>query len=290
MIEQEYFATSGFERNGVIVANLLNLEFLFSDPTAAEYSVNRYFGLYANFVEEGTFKIDSEGFYLNAAKEKMQRPPLPEQDSLEKLNYFSMDNPNGVVLYYQNGSVITQTGDPTSERVASVDSIFTVKDKTGALHSLKKGSQWDPNSVRLSDTRVNVADFSGYTTSTGFFDSELLLGKAKSSVSWEISGEIPLGYTINFYDSAGFTLTLESNATLVNSKLGPNSIGQSFQYFFNGQGQPADIAKSIASALNFYKQGQRFFNVVAQGGTVIFFSRFGGSRFNRLNFELDVTI
>ena len=290
MIEQEYFATSGFERNGVIVANLLNLEFLFSDPTAAEYSVNRYFGLYANFVEEGTFKIDSEGFYLNAAKEKMQRPPLPEQDSLEKLNYFSMDNPNGVVLYYQNGSVITQTGEPTPERVASVDSIFTVKDKTGSLHSLKKGSQWDPNSVRLSDTKVNVADFSGYTASTGFFDSELLLGKAKSSVSWEISGEIPLGYTINFYDSAGFTLTLESNATLVNSKLGPNSIGQSFQYFFNGQGQPADIAKSIASALNFYKQGQRFFNAIAQGGTVVFFSRFGGSRFNKLNFELDTTL
>jgi hypothetical protein len=40
------------ERNGVIVANLINLEFLFSDSTAAEYSMNRYFGLYANFVEE----------------------------------------------------------------------------------------------------------------------------------------------------------------------------------------------------------------------------------------------
>ena len=290
MIEQEYFTTSGFERNGVIVANLLNLEFLFSDSTADEYSVNRYFGLYANFVEEGTFKIDSEGFYLNAAKEKTQRPSLPQQDSLERLNYFSMDNPNGIVLYYQNGSVTTQTGEPTSARVASVDSIFTVKDKTGTLHSLKKGSKWDANSVRLSDTKVNVADFSGYTASTGFFESELLLGKAKSSVSWEISGEIPLGYTINFYDSSGFTLTLESNAVLVNSKLGPNSIGKSFQYFFNGQGQPADIAKSIASALNFYKQGQRFFNAIAQGGTVIFFSRFGGSRFNKLNFHLDTTL
>jgi hypothetical protein len=290
MIEQEYFTTSGFERNGVIVANLINLEFLFSDSTAAEYSMNRYFGLYANFVEEGTFKIDSEAFYLNAAKEKYQQPALPEKDSLEKLNHFSMDNPNGLVLYYQTGSVVTQTGEPTAARVNGLDSIFVVKDKTGSIHSLKKGSTWDANSVRLSDTNVNIPDFSGYTLSKGFFDSELLKGKGKSSVSWVISGEIPIGYTINFYDASGFTLTLESNAILVNSKLGANSYGKSFQYFFNGQGQPADITKAIASALNFYSQGQRFFNAIPQGDKVIFFSRFGGSRFNRLNFQLDATI
>jgi hypothetical protein len=290
IIEQEYFTTSGFERNGVVVANIMNLEFLFSDSTAKDYTINRYFGLYADFVEEGTFKIDSEAFYLNAATEKNQQPALPQKDALERLNNFSMTNPNGIVLYYQNDSVVTTTGEPTFERVNELNSIFTVKDKTGSFHSLKKGSKWQVDSVRLSDTNVNIPDFSGYTPSVGFFDSELLIGKGKSSVSWKISGEIPIGYTINFYDSSGFTLTLESNAVLVDSKLGANSFGKSFQYFFNGQGQPADIAKAIVSALNFYKQGQRFFNAVAQGGTAIFFSRFGGSRFNRLNFQLDTTI
>ena len=290
MIEQEYFTTSGFERNGVIVANLINLQFLFSDTTAPDYSVNRYFGLYANLVEEGSFQIDSEGFYLNSTKEKTQTPALPTDNALETLTYFSVDNPSGVVLYYQNGSVITATGEPTSDRVNGVTSIFAVKDKNGNLHSLKKGGIWDANSVRLSDKKVNVADFGGYTPSTGFFDSTLLEGKAKAATSWQISGEIPIGYTINFYDGNGFTLTLESNATLVNSKLGPNSYGKSFQYFFNGQGQPADVAKSIASALHFYGQGQRFFNAIPQGDSVIIFSRFGGSRFNKLNFELDATL
>ena len=290
VIEQEYFTTSGFERNGVVVANLLNLQFLFSDTTADEYSINRYFGIYANFVQEGTFKIDSEAFYMSGSKEKTQRPVPPTANALEKLTYFSVNNPNGVVLYYQDGSMVTSTGAPTSSRVSEVDSIFAVKDKNGSVHSLKKGSTWDDFSVRLSDTKLNVADFSGYTSSKGFFDSQILLGKGKAATSWKISGEIPVGYTINFFDGANFTLTIECNTTFVNSKLGPNSIGKSFQYFFNGQGQPADIAKAMASAVNFYSQGQRFFNAIAQGDTVVIFSRFGGSRFNRLNFELDGTL
>ena len=290
IIEEEYFVSSGFERNGVMVANLLNFEFLFSDSTAEDFSINRYFGLYANFVQEGTFKLDGESFYINAASEKTQTPALPEKDALEKRAYFSMDNPNGVVLYFQPESVNTTTGIPTPSNVNNISSFFVVKNKNSEVHSLKKGSQWNPNSIRLSDTKVDVAAFSGYTPSEGFFDSLILPGKAKSSVSWEILGEIPIGYTINFYDGSGFTLTIESNATLVNSNLGPNSVGKSFQYFFNGQGQPADIAKAIASALNFYGQGQRFFNAAVQGGTVVFYSRFAGSRFNRLNFELDSTL
>jgi len=37
--------TKGFEQNGVIVANLINMQFLFDDPDADDYSLNRYFGL-----------------------------------------------------------------------------------------------------------------------------------------------------------------------------------------------------------------------------------------------------
>ncbi len=290
IIEEEYFVTSGFERNGVIAANLVNLEFLFTDSTADEYSINRYFGIYANFVQEGTFKMDGEAFYVNSSLEKTQTPSLPEKDTLEKKTYFSMDNPNGVVIYYDPNSVNTSTGVPTSTRVNEIDSIFVVKNKNGEVHSLKKGSQWTGDSVRLSDTKVDVASFAGYTASDGFFDSLILPGKARSATSWKISGTIPIGYTINFYDGTGFTLTIESNSTLVDSNLGANSYGKSFQYFFNGQGQPADVAKAIVSAINFYSQGQRFFSATAQGDTVVIYSRFAGSRFNRLNFQLDTTI
>ena len=57
------FITGGFERNGIICANLLNLEFLFDDTTSEEYTINRYFGLYCNMVAEGTADIDYAGLY-----------------------------------------------------------------------------------------------------------------------------------------------------------------------------------------------------------------------------------
>jgi hypothetical protein len=48
------FITEGFQRNGLINANLINLEFLFEDFDNA-YEVNRYIGIYVNAHEEGSF-------------------------------------------------------------------------------------------------------------------------------------------------------------------------------------------------------------------------------------------
>jgi len=51
--------TKGFERHGVISANLINLEFMFDDESAVNYEIYRYFGLYVDDIEEGSFKINS---------------------------------------------------------------------------------------------------------------------------------------------------------------------------------------------------------------------------------------
>ena len=53
LIAANNLITGGFERNGLACANLINLEFLFNDDIAADYSVNRYFGLYVNDVDSG---------------------------------------------------------------------------------------------------------------------------------------------------------------------------------------------------------------------------------------------
>jgi len=53
LIEANDFITDGFKRNKLAVANLLNIEFLFNDPTAEDYSVNRYFGLYVDDIDSG---------------------------------------------------------------------------------------------------------------------------------------------------------------------------------------------------------------------------------------------
>jgi hypothetical protein len=74
MIDANDFITDGFRRNKVACANLVNLEFMFDDPTADEYSVNRYFGLYVDdfdsgigevsYVQDGIIKFKDIDSYL----------------------------------------------------------------------------------------------------------------------------------------------------------------------------------------------------------------------------------
>ena len=51
--------SSGFERHGLISANLMNIEFMFDDATASNYEIYRYFGLYVDDIEEGSFNVDT---------------------------------------------------------------------------------------------------------------------------------------------------------------------------------------------------------------------------------------
>ena len=59
LIEANDFITDGFRRNDMLCANLLNLEFLFDDVDAADYEVNRYFGLYVDAIDSGNGEINS---------------------------------------------------------------------------------------------------------------------------------------------------------------------------------------------------------------------------------------
>jgi len=50
--------TQGFERNGIVSANIINLEFLFDDSTADNYKIYRYFGIYVDDIDEGSFSVN----------------------------------------------------------------------------------------------------------------------------------------------------------------------------------------------------------------------------------------
>ena len=58
-IESNEFLTEGFERNGLISANLINLEFLFDDKYAEDYKIYRYFGIYVDDIPEVEFDINT---------------------------------------------------------------------------------------------------------------------------------------------------------------------------------------------------------------------------------------
>lgn len=54
MVAANDFITDGFRRNNMVAANIINMEFLFDDPDAPTYSVNRYIGIYVDDIETGS--------------------------------------------------------------------------------------------------------------------------------------------------------------------------------------------------------------------------------------------
>lgn len=56
-ILNNFILTDGFKRNQVASANLINLEFLFDDTNADNYQIYRYFGVYVDAIQEGSFGV-----------------------------------------------------------------------------------------------------------------------------------------------------------------------------------------------------------------------------------------
>ncbi len=284
IINNEYFFTQGFERNNVLLANLINMEFLFSDVNAKDYSINRYFGLYVNEVEEGLFDISGEGFYKNT--EKTQLPKIKNiYEVSEQLNTpFEITNTNGVLIYLDPAKTTTVTGLPTPTRVNEVESIFYVKDKDNQFHTIKKGSTWGNNEIRLFDTEIDISRLAGFKAPDTFASGKVLKQKGNATCFFEIKDELTDGFKITFYD--GLDLVGEVAASTAEAQMP----GSNKEQFFNPSGTPNEIAIAITNAINRgISREVRFFEASYNNNIVYVQSRFGGSRFNRLNFEIDFT-
>ena len=389
IIQDEYLFTQGFQNNGIILANLLNLEFLFDDPTADDYSVNRYFGMYVNEIEEGQFDLSGEAFYKNTEKSQLPKIKTITEVSQYLNTPFEITNDAGILLFLDPTKTTTITGVPTPTRVDAVESVFYVKDKEDDFHTIKKGSQWAADQIRLFDTKVDVSLFTGYKEPDTFANASIIDHEGFGQMYMEIIGTpiqdaplptaqavanvvpVPLipgtgsqtvvaGSIININSISGSiingtiitsntvgaiipedttvvstgvvgfqptisTMTLSAGVTLpdnailiftpplsvekqieegskisfydntvltgeifANSVLAPIP-GNSFENFFNPNGTTQEVAQAITSALNKgIDENNRFFTATFNNSTVYVKSRFGGSRFNQLNFELDI--
>lgn len=140
-IEFEQFITQGFERQGIICPFLLNLEFLFDDETADMYSVPRYFGLYVNKKEIGSFQLDGQKLFDNRSTSGNTPAPKRANKGFKYQNEsFFQNNPDGVRLFYQDPDGIIPTSDffdpPNFE-----NRFYWIQDKLGKFHSLDKLDQ-----------------------------------------------------------------------------------------------------------------------------------------------------
>tara|TARA_B100000768_G_scaffold178583_1_gene194634 strand:- start:5801 stop:10768 length:4968 start_codon:yes stop_codon:yes gene_type:complete len=151
--------TSSFERNGLVSANVFNLEFLFDDHDAKDYNIYRYFGLYVDEHVEGEVLVD------NVTRDGM--------------------------LYISGDSSIN--GDPQlipTVSETSIPMLSWVKDKNGDFHHVRNtfGSR---NSKFLQD------NFRGINTSFNG-DKEKFTKKIENEIQVPVISKDPFNGFIRF--------------------------------------------------------------------------------------------
>ena len=214
IMQDDYLFTQGFQNNGILLANLLNLEFLFDDPTADEYSINRYFGMYVNEVEEGQFDLSGEAFFKNTEKSQLPKIKTITEVSQYLNTPFEITNENGVLLFLDPSKTTTITGLPTPTRVNDVESVFYVKDKDDDFHTIKKGSTWGENQIRLFDTKVDVSLFTGYKSPDTFANASIISHLGFAQAYLKILDNVVEGSRISLYDGINLTGTITADSTL----------------------------------------------------------------------------
>jgi len=89
LISSNALITDGFERNKLACANLINLEFLFDDNSASDYTINRYFGLYVNDIDSGYGSLssaDNGNIIFNSLNSEINEDPASAIPSFKHIS------------------------------------------------------------------------------------------------------------------------------------------------------------------------------------------------------------
>lgn len=283
-IEFEKLVTNGFTRNGIIGANILNLEFLFDEPTAKDYSINRYWGLYVNDITIGTSKLDGHAFYQSAnSSPSIGNTPIPTRDNrgyyYDTVGY-EQYNENGVRIFlspeHTSGYI------PTSDDVNSFEDskMFWAKGKSGKFYSLKRDETYDLNSpisrpfestygvagyenqIVLHDSQINLGDFSGIDkTKTKEYIGSITGEKGRAHAVIRVESQLSLTPqdTIVFYHPLGafgrlpnkYDLFKATDLSSLVDGWGPGSFYSSGSvFYFHPYGTTEEIAQAITGCFN----------------------------------------
>jgi hypothetical protein len=274
IIEFEEYITDGFRRNGVISYNLLNLEFLFDDPEADLYSINRYYGLYVDNIPTGTFQLSGDLFYEESQRKgNFPEPKLNQQISNSMISPFFQTNNEGLKIFIDKKSQWGYIPSSDDIHINERNKIFYVKDKNDNFYSFKgmkdygtpgsdfwgEGTRQD-NLIILKNRTLDLSLLSGINPSkTKEYKAELTDRAGKSYMVIRIDGELTPGdsiilyhpFGINIKDNKRYDYFVASDLTYVIGDWGPGSYTEEGgSYYFHPFGTNAEICKAIADALN----------------------------------------
>jgi hypothetical protein len=165
----ENYVTSGFERNKIICANLLNLEFLFNDTEADLYTINRYFGCYVSKNDLGEFVLNGDYFFKFKNEDSNLNLPKPTRNNLgyyyNNLTQYQSST-GGVRLFYEQatgwipGSYDVNVNDPQK--------LYYITDKNDNFYSLSRNPNYNESTQTWTNNTPEYQQFGPYYQDSGF--------------------------------------------------------------------------------------------------------------------------
>lgn len=240
--------TNGFERNGIVSANILNLEFLFDDYTAENYKIYRYFGIYVDDIDEGDF--GSIG--------------------LDNTGHLSIEY-NTYNTFYDLTGVINSLGEPLVDidmfpgsDQFQIPTLQYVKDKSGTFYNIKNTSS---KLIDAGDPGLNIPAIWSYKflISPNGNSADSFIGWAKNGkkITADLKQPSPKGFlkvTIKDVPSPNDKIFIGDRTELEISQynLGDYVViadstlpaGRANGNKFSNQGSLQQIAIAMASAIN----------------------------------------
>jgi hypothetical protein len=271
----EEFITLGFERNGVIFPNILNLEFIFDDNTSEYYDFNRYIGFYINEIELSQMDVNLDGVW-NRRKTDGNTPIIKrEYFEWEDVN-ITQENEDGVIIPFKNSGVLFSDFE---NAFLDKDNMFFnyIKDRNDSIHSLNLNDAYDidylegieqPSAkLRLSDTKINLGDFFGPGKLLMQDKGTVSNDRGYSSSYIKILGKLNHLDAIKFYHPNGTRSDSNGKYELIQAVLNYPELSNPGDYYsyndidgvaghdtfyFNGDGDGynSNIASAIAGCIN----------------------------------------
>lgn len=274
----EQFITKGYERNGIIYPNIMNIEFIFDDDTSEFYDFNRYVGFYINKIELDRLTTDIDRVYETRATWENTPRIRRHVKEYEEVNVIQ-ENQDGVLFPYKNTELVMSEFDST---FLDKDSLYMnyITDKNQKLYSFKLNSEpiiedldsfsneLPSGKIRLSKKDINLGDFFGPGRDLMQDSAFATINPGYSNGYLKILSELEHGDVIKLYHPNGTKSDLHGKYDEMTATVGysvvPNE-GDYYYYndidnvvghdtfYFNATGTPETIASAIKGCLNNFR-------------------------------------
>ena len=235
LIESNDFITDGFKRNRLVSANLMNLEFMFDDSEAGEFTVNRYIGIYADAIPSGMGEVEN----VNKGIIKFS----------ELESYMDSTDPTYAI--------------PSHLLFKNTPALGYVTTKKGYTN-IPNGAYYNTDSlnVKIANNNIHIDDLSGITDTgrsvslstnvgNGFDFVKLTVNETPDDLDQIIVTEVKrAAYRISYINHIP-----NENANTINF----SGVGSPFIQSWNSSSDPNAGLEELANSLNQNQQFNAFF-------------------------------